>query len=65
MTEHRVILYRGKDEAARFQYGIHAHHAAKALSAEDDVQWRVVDVRPRTEPHTLRYFKGEFVNGEV
>lgn len=46
MMEHRVILYRGKDEAARFQYGIHAHHAAKALSAEDEEQWRVVDTRP-------------------
>ena len=65
MTEHRVILYRGKDEAARFQYGIHAHHAAKALSAEDDEQWRVVDTRPNTGPTTDRYQRGEFINEEV
>lgn len=65
MTEHRVILYRGKDEAARFQYGIHAHHAAKALSAEDEEQWRVVDTRPTSDPQTLRYFKGEFINEAV
>lgn len=63
--EHRVILYCGKDEAARFQYGIHAHHAAKALSAEDEEQWRVVDTRPTSDPQTLRYFKGEFINEPV
>ena len=65
MMEHRVILYRGKDEAARFQYGIHAHHAAKALSAEDEEQWRVVDTRPTHEPMTLRYERGEFINEPV
>jgi hypothetical protein len=56
--EHRVILYRGNDEAARFQYGIHAHHAAKALSAQDEEQWRIVDTRT-ADATTIRYHKGE------
>lgn len=58
MMEHRVILYCGKDEAARFQYAIHAHHAAKALSAVDDMEWRIVDTRPATGAGTHRYIRG-------
>lgn len=63
--EHRVILYCGKDEAARFQYAIHAHHAAKALSALDEWQWRIVDTRPATGSETHRYQRGEFINEAV
>ena len=63
--EHRVILYCGKDEAARFQYAIHAHHAAKALSALDEWQWRIVDMRPATGPETHRYERGESINEAV
>jgi hypothetical protein len=65
MMEHRVILYCGDDEAARFQYAIHAHHAAKALSAHDGEQWRLVDTRPMTGPETHRYARGEFINEAV
>jgi hypothetical protein len=65
MTEHRVILYCGKDEVARFRYAIHAHHAAKSLSAHDEWQWRLVDTRPTSVPQTHRYARGEFINGEV
>ena len=63
MMEHRVILYCGKDEAARFQYAIHAHFAARALSAESDDVWKIDDTRFKDEGlPTPRYYKGEYVN---
>ena len=63
--DHRVILYCGKDEVARFRYAIHAHIAAKSLSAHDEWQWRLVDTRPWTGSATHRYARGEFINEAV
>jgi hypothetical protein len=63
MMEHRVILYCGKDEAARFQYAIHAHFAARALSGGSDDVWKIVDTRFKDEGlPTPRYYNGEYIN---
>ena len=51
--EHRWRL------AARFEYGIHAMEAARALSESDTRPWRVVDTRWAEGPMILTYTKGE------
>ena len=57
---HRVIVYCGDYEAARFQYAIQAHIAATALSKADGNQWRVVDPRLSSDgPTTWRYRNGK------
>lgn len=63
MTEHRVILYCNNDEAARFQYAIHAHFAAKALSGASDDVWKIVDTRFKDERlPSPRYYNGEYID---
>lgn len=44
--------------AGRFEYGIHAMEAARALSVSDTRPWRVVDNRWEEEPLTITYTKG-------
>jgi hypothetical protein len=51
--EHRWRL------AARFEYGIHAMEAARALSESDTRAWRVVDTRWKEGPMLITYTKGE------
>ena len=47
------------DTVARFEYGIHAMEAARALSLNDTRDWRVVDYRgDETKPLTLLYKEG-------
>jgi len=45
--------------AGRFEYGIHAMEAARALSEADTRAWRVVDNRWGEIPLTITYTKGE------
>ena len=45
--------------AAKFEYGIHAMEAARALSVSDFRSWRVVDNRWAEGPITITYTKGE------
>ena len=44
---------------AKFEYGIHAMEAARALSVSDTRAWRVVDNRWAEGPITITYTKGE------
>ena len=45
-------------QAAKFEYGIHAMEAAQALSERDTRPWRVVDNRWEEETLTITYTKG-------
>jgi hypothetical protein len=45
--------------AAKFEYGIHAMEAARALSVSDTRAWRVVDRRWEEGPMIITYTKGE------
>ena len=45
--------------AAKFEYGIHAMEAARALSVSDTRAWRVVDNRWGEGPMIITYTKGE------
>jgi hypothetical protein len=45
--------------AAKFEYGIHAMEAARALSEADTREWRVVDTRWKEGPMIITYTKGE------
>jgi hypothetical protein len=45
--------------AAKFEYGIHAMEAARALSVSDLRSWRVVDNRWEEGPITTTYTRGE------
>jgi hypothetical protein len=45
--------------AAKFEYGIHAMEAARALSERDTRPWRVVDRRWEEGPMIITYTKGE------
>jgi hypothetical protein len=44
--------------AAKFEYGIHAMEAARALSEADTREWRVVDTRWKEGPMIITYTKG-------
>lgn len=44
---------------ARFEYGIHAMWAAKALSEEDERAWLVIDERGDEPVAVIEYRKGE------
>jgi len=44
---------------AKFEYGIHAMEAARALSESDTRAWRVVDTRWKEGPMLITYTKGE------
>ena len=44
--------------AGRFEYGIHAMEAARALSESDTRPWRVVDNRWGETPITIVYTNG-------
>ena len=44
--------------AAKFEYGIHAMEAARALSESDTRAWRVVDTRWKEGPMIITYTKG-------
>ena len=44
---------------AKFEYGIHAMEAGRALSVADTREWRVVDHRWGEGPLTITYIKGE------
>lgn len=44
--------------AAKFEYGIHAMEAARALSEADTREWRVVDTRWEEGPMIITYTKG-------
>ena len=46
-------------QAAKFEYGIHAMEAAQALSERDTRPWRVVDTRWGEGPMIITYTKGE------
>lgn len=46
------------DTVARFEYGIHAMEAARAMSEADDRDWRVVDPRHGGDPLTIIYTRG-------
>jgi hypothetical protein len=46
-------------QTAKFEYGIHAMEAARALSMADTREWRVVDNRWGEIPITITYSKGE------
>lgn len=45
--------------AGKFEYGIHAMEAARALSESDTRAWRVVDTRWKEGPMLITYTKGE------
>ena len=45
--------------AAKFEYGIHAMEAARALSVSDLRSWRVVDNRWEEGPMIITYTRGE------
>ena len=45
--------------AAKFEDGIHAMEAARALSVSDTRAWRVVDRRWEEGPMIITYTKGE------
>jgi len=45
--------------AAKFEYGIHAMEAGRALSESDTRAWRVVDNRWEEGPMIITYTKGE------
>jgi hypothetical protein len=45
--------------AAKFEYGIHAMEAARALSESDTRVWRVVDNRWEEGPMIITYTVGE------
>jgi hypothetical protein len=46
-------------QAAKFEYGIHAMEAARALSESSERPWRVVDTRWEEGPMVITYTKGE------
>lgn len=47
-------------EVARFEYGIHAMWAARALSMEDDRLWTVIDERDsQSAPTVIEYRNGK------
>lgn len=46
-------------QTAKFEYGIHAMEAGRALSVADTREWRVVDHRWGEGPLTITYIKGE------
>jgi hypothetical protein len=46
------------DVVARFEYGIHAMEAARALSEGDTRTWRIVDNRFDDGPMTIVYKEG-------
>ena len=57
--EVRDDLTRRWTLTAKFEYGIHAMEAGRALSVADTREWRGVDHRRGGGPLTITYIKGE------